>query len=238
MLEKATVLTTLFPIVDDAMKGSAMIQEILKRPGPTPSLSDSEVVTIALYQELIGEPREDHFFCLHAETLRAYFPDLNERSCYNRRKRDLWSVILAVRICLQIVLDAFQLEETAVIDSAPVPCVGYKRSKANSDFVGHADYGVCSSKAMKYFRFKLHTIVSLTGVVMSFLLTPANRSVILKFSKLQSTISCKDHKSARFPWRPEADAYLRGAARVGRRLARRAHGLGQSPPRPRQPHFC
>ncbi len=175
MLDKATVLTTLFTIVDDAMKGSAVIQAILKRPGPAPSLSDSEVVTIALYQELIGEPREDHFFRLHAEPLRAYFPGLNERSRYNRRKRDLWSVIVAVRICLQIVLDALQLEETAVIDSAPVPCVGYKRSKANSDFAGKADYGVCSSRAMKYFGFKLHTIVSLTGVVMSFLLTPANR---------------------------------------------------------------
>jgi hypothetical protein len=53
--------------------------------------------------------------------------------------------------------------------------VGYKRGKASSDFAGKADYGVCSSKAMKYFGFKLHTIVSLTGVVMSFLLTPANR---------------------------------------------------------------
>src|SRR5882757_2400091 len=175
MLDKATVLTTIYTIVDDAMKGSAVIQEILKRPGPAPSLSDSEVVTIALYQELIGEPREDHFFRLHQEQLRAYFPGLNERSRYNRRKRDLWSVMLAVRMTLQIVLDALLLEETAVIDSAPVPCVGYKRSKADSDFPGKADYGVCSSKAMKYFGFKLHTIVSLTGVVMSFLLTPANR---------------------------------------------------------------
>ena len=175
MLEKATVLTTLFTIVDDAMKGSKVIQEILKRPGPAPSVSDSEVVTIALYEELIGEPREDHFFRLHAEPLRAYFPGLNERSRYNRRKRDLWSVMLAVRMALQIILDALELEETAVIDSAPVPCVSYKRSKAASDFVGHADYGVCSSKAMKYFGFKLHTIVSLSGVIMSFLLTPANR---------------------------------------------------------------
>ena len=175
MLDKATVLTTIYTIVDDAMKGSAVIQEILKRPGPVPSLSDSEVVTIALYQELIGEPREDHFFRLHQEQLRPYFPGLNERSRYNRRKRDLWSVILAVRMTLQIVLDALLLEETAVIDSAPVPCVSYKRGKASSDFAGKADYGVCSSKAMKYFGFKLHTIVSLTGVVMSFLLTPANR---------------------------------------------------------------
>jgi len=175
MLDKATVLTTIFTIVDDVMKGSSVIQKILSRPGPAASLSDSEVVTIALYQELIGEPREDHFFRLHAEPLRAYFPGLNERSRYNRRKRDLWSVILAVRMALQIILDALEQEETAVIDSAPVPCVGYKRSKADSDFAGKADYGVCSSKAMKYFGFKLHTIVSLSGVIMSFLLTPANR---------------------------------------------------------------
>src|SRR6266705_1774526 len=174
MLDKATILTTMFTIVDDTMKGSAMIQQALERPGPAPRLSDSELVTIALYQELIGEPREDHFFRLHQEQLRSYFPGLNERSRYNRRKRDLWSVILAVRIRLQVVLDALELEETAVIDSAPVPCVGYKRAKATSDFAGTADYGVCSSKALKYFGLKLHSVVSLTGVVMGFLLTGAS----------------------------------------------------------------
>ena len=166
MIDKALVLTTIFTIVDDTIKGSAVIQQALKRPGPAPSLSDSELITLALYQELIGEPREDHFFRLHQEQLRPYFPGLNERSRYNRRKRDLWCVILAVRISLQIVLDALQLEETAAIDSAPVPCIGYKRGKQASDFVGTADYGVCSSKAMKYFGLKLHSVVSLTGVVM------------------------------------------------------------------------
>lgn len=175
MLDKATVLTTLFTIVDDTMKGSPVIHHALKRPGPTPHLSDSELITIALYQELIGEPREDHFFRLHQASLRTFFPGLNERSRYNRRKRDLWSVILAVRVSLQIVLEALQLEETAVIDSAPVPCVGYKRAKQGSDFVGTADYGVCSSKAMKYFGYTLHSVVSLTGTILGFLLTPASR---------------------------------------------------------------
>ena len=175
MLDKATVLTTIFTIVDDTMKGSAMIQHALERPGPAPHLSDSELVTIALYQELIGEPREDHFFRLHQASLRTFFPGLNERSRSNRRKRDLCSVILAVRVSLQMVLDALALEETAVIDSAPVPCVGYKRGKPSSDFLGTADYGVCSSKAMKYFGCKFHSVVSLTGVIMSFLITPASR---------------------------------------------------------------
>ena len=98
MLDKATVLTTLFTIVDDTMKGSAVIQHALNRPGPAPHLSDSELVTIALYQELIGEPREDHFFRLHQASLQTFFPGLNERSRSNRRKRDLCSVILAVRV--------------------------------------------------------------------------------------------------------------------------------------------
>jgi len=78
-------------------------------------------------------------------------------------------------VSLQIVLDALLLEETAVIDSAPVPCVGYKRGKQASDFVGTADYGVCSSKAMKSFGCTFHSVVSLTGMIMGFLLTPANR---------------------------------------------------------------
>lgn len=173
MLNKPMVLTTIFTIVDDAMKASPAITNALRRPGRTPHLSDAEVVTLALYQELIGEPREDHFFRLHRWVLLPYFPKLNERSRYNRRKRDLWAVILAVRLTLQIVLDALELEESGAVDSAPVPCVGRKRNKTSSDFVGFASYGVCSSKSMKYFGCKLHAVVSLTGVIMGYLLTSA-----------------------------------------------------------------
>jgi hypothetical protein len=173
VLDKATVLTTIFTIVDDVMKESPTIQKALRRPGRAPHLSDSEVVTVALYQELIGEPREDHFFRLHRWSLLSFFPKLNERSRYNRRKRDLWSVILAVRLSLELVLDALELEETGAVDSAPVPCVGRKRDKSSSAFVGFADYGVCSSKAMKYFGCKLHTVVGLSGTILGYLLTSA-----------------------------------------------------------------
>jgi Transposase DDE domain len=171
MLEKATVLTSIFTMIDDAMKASPTIQHALHRPGQPPHLTDSEVVTIAIYQELIGEPSEDQFFRLHARSLREYFPGLNEQSRYNRRKRDLWSVILAVRLSLSIAL---QEAEVGVVDSAPMPCVGRKRDKRHSDFVGVADYGLCCAKSMKYFGCKLHTLVSLTGVIMGFLLTPAS----------------------------------------------------------------
>ena len=84
-------------------------------------------------------------------------------------------MIRAVRISLQIVLDALQLEETAAIDSAPVPCVGDIRGKQASDFVGTADYGACLSKAMKSFGYKFHSVGRLTGTILGFLLAPASR---------------------------------------------------------------
>lgn len=172
-LDKATVLTTIFTITDEVLKASLAIGSALRRPGPMPQLTDSEIVTIALYQELIGEPREDHFFRLHGRDLQLFFPCLNERSRYNRRKRDLWSVILAMRCGILVMLRATS-HDTAVVDSAPVPVAGYKRDKTSSAFVGMAGYGMCGSKALKYFGVKLHNLVTLTGIILDFVLTSAS----------------------------------------------------------------
>src|SRR5260221_3236949 len=56
-------------------------------------------------------------------------------------------------------------------------CLALATSGQNTEveFVGPADYGVCSSKALKYFGCKFHSVVSLTGIIMGFLLTPASR---------------------------------------------------------------
>lgn len=176
MRDKALVLTTMCPRVDDRMKGSPVIHHALKRPGPAPQLSDSERIAIALSQEVRGEPGEDHVLRLSQASLQIFFPGLNERSRSTRRKRDRWTVILAVRTRVQIVRDALQCEETAAIDSARVPCVSDTRSTQTSDCVGTADSGVCSSTAMKSFGCTIQSVVGLRGVILAFLLTPASCS--------------------------------------------------------------
>ena len=126
-IDKNTLLTIIFTLVADIMKEPNIATQ-LRRPGPDPDLTDAEVITVGLYQELIGKSREDHFFRLHEHELRQYFPLLNERSRYNRRKRDLHRIFLAVRIALGMVLGTKEMK-TVAIDSAPVPVVGYKRDK-------------------------------------------------------------------------------------------------------------
>lgn len=170
-IDKALVLTTIYTIVDDTLK-LPHIATVLRRPGPAPACPDSEIITVALYQELIGDPREDHFYRLHKIELRSYFPYLPERSRYNRRKRALWAVVLAVRMACTVLLGA-HTATVAAIDSAPVPVTGYKRPK-NSGWSEVAAYGRCAAKAMKYFGCKLTTLVSLTGVILDFVLVAAN----------------------------------------------------------------
>jgi hypothetical protein len=171
-IDKNTILSTIFTIVDDALKVPKIAFHLHRFSGPQPDMSDSEVITVALYEELIGEPREDHFYRLHAQSLRAYFPKLLERSRYNRRKRDLWKIILAIRIGFLVLRKAYA-EEIGIIDSAPVPVIAYKRDKRATDFTS-GGYGKCSSKAMRYFGYKLHTVVTLCGNILDFIVSPAS----------------------------------------------------------------
>ena len=61
-----------------------------------------------------------------------------------------------------------------LLDTKPVPVVGYKRRKRHSDFSGSADYGFCASRNMKYFGYKLVMISTLDGIPVAYELVPAN----------------------------------------------------------------
>jgi Transposase DDE domain len=170
-VDKATVLTAIFVIITEILKEPSAVRA-LARPGSKPNCPDAEIITVALYQELVGDPREDHFYRMQAKALRGYFPALPSRSRYNRRKRNLSWIILMIR---QVILAALGIDHltSGSIDSAPVPVTGYKRDKAAA-WAEVAAYGRCAAKAMKYYGCKLNTLVSETGIVMDFVLSPAN----------------------------------------------------------------
>ena len=61
-----------------------------------------------------------------------------------------------------------------VLDTAPVPVVGYKRPKNNSDFWGSAAYGYCVSKKLHYWGYKFVLLATSDGIPVAFELVPAN----------------------------------------------------------------
>lgn len=147
-----------------------------RRPGPPPACSDSELVTMAL----VGESRgwdEETDLVREWRARRDLFPVVPERSRFNRRRRLLEPVINDLRRLTLRLLDLAQDRQCA-IDSLPVPALRF-HLVPSSPAVGHwtehgAAFGRVTTKKQTIFGYKLQLLVTLNGVILDFLLAPAN----------------------------------------------------------------
>ena len=147
-----------------------------RRPGPAPACSDSELVTMVL----VGESRgwdEETDLVREWQTRRDLFPHVPERSRFNRRRRALAPAINELRRVTLRLLDLAQDRQCA-IDSLPVPALRFHLVPGSSA-VGHwtehgAAFGKVTTKKQTIFGYKLQLLVTLNGVILDFLLAPAN----------------------------------------------------------------
>jgi len=160
-------------IVDDIMQ---QIAPLLKRRGPAPACSDSELITLVLVSECCGwelEPDMLSFWRGH----RDLFPRLPSQSRFNRRRRNLMGVINMIRQAVLQMLDVSQ-DRQGVIDSLPIPVVQFHLVPGSTgDWRAHgATFGKVSSKKLTIFGYKLHLLITLSGVILDFELAPANET--------------------------------------------------------------
>ena len=73
-----------------------------------------------------------------------------------------------------IIQKGWHLRTLYLLDTKPVPVMGYKRNKNHSDFAGNAGYGHYSSRNQEYFGYKLVTASTLNGIPLVYELVPAN----------------------------------------------------------------
>src|SRR5713226_9434160 len=171
-IDMVSLLTTIFVLVDDwyLSKGQALLKG---KPGAKPVFSDSEMLTLMLAQDFIPYPGETQYVgYIRANYLRE-FPKLLDQSQYNRRARSLRYLVEMLRrewLGQLGVNDPKQL----LVDTKPIPVLGYKRSKAHSDFAGRAGYGHCAARNLNYFGFKLVMLTTLDGLPLVYDLVAAN----------------------------------------------------------------
>jgi len=167
-----TILTIIFVIVDDWYQNNGKKSRNGK-PGCRPTFTDSEVMTLMLAGEYIPYPGELQFVGYIRANHHALFPNLLSQSQFNRRTRNLRKLIEEMRRdWLQVF--GVTAETHYLLDTKPIPVVGYKRSKKHSDFAGSAAYGYCSSRKFHYFGYKLVMITTMSGIPIAYDLVPAN----------------------------------------------------------------
>lgn len=167
-----TLMTIILVLVDDWYQQSGA--RLLKgKRGDKPRFSDSEVITLLLAMDYFPFPGETQFLGFIRANYSSLFPHLLDQSQFNRRARGLRLLVEELRKHWALMLGV-ALQTQFLLDTKPVPVVGYKRSKAKSDFVGSAAYGVCVSRKLKYFGYKLVMLSTLDGIPVAYELVPAN----------------------------------------------------------------
>ena len=173
-----SLLVIIFVLVDDWHQSEEKFCSC-KSPGAKTEMSDSEIITLALVMDYLPFPGESQLIGFIRANYKQWFPTLLERSQFNRRLRRLERKMEILRRTWVGQLGGFNAD-SFVIDTKPIPVVGYRRSKRHSDFDGSADYGYCAAKKMsarhaasqaacaiallKYFGYKLVVLSTLKGL--------------------------------------------------------------------------
>jgi hypothetical protein len=126
-----------------------------------------------LAQDFIPYPGENQYIGYIKANHLELFPELITQSQFNRRARSLRLLVEEMR---RYWLGSLGLltQVDLLLDTKPIPVMGYKRSKRRSDFAGSADYGHCASRNMKYFGYKLVSLCTLEGIPVVYELVSAN----------------------------------------------------------------
>ena len=168
-MDHETFIILVYVVVDDLFP---LIAHYCQRPGPDPHLSDSEVIALSLVYEWTGWS-EKSFYSYIRKNYRHLFPRLNERSRFNRRRRDLALIINELRKLLLPELEVYS-DRFRILDSLPVRVCRYGRAGRVKTFRDIANLGVCVAHKEKLFGFRFHFLITWRGVIHDFVLAAAN----------------------------------------------------------------
>ncbi|MGY1620560.1 IS982 family transposase [Geodermatophilus sp. SYSU D00691] len=151
-----TLLTGLYVWIDDFLHGRV-------RAGRRPRLTDSELITLAVAQVLLGVRSEARWLRLVPEALPGAFPYLPGQSGYNKRLRGALPLLKRVIRALAADTDLWT-DPVWLVDSTPVECARSRPAALRSELAGVAGYGWCRSHSRWFWGLRLHLICTPAGL--------------------------------------------------------------------------
>jgi Transposase DDE domain len=133
--------------------------------GRRPELSDSELVTLAVAQVLLGYDSERRWIrhCHSNPQWRAMFPYLPGQSGYHKRLKKAEPLLCQAILALAAACPSW-FDDLWITDATPVPCAASRETVKRSDLAGHAGYGYCASHSRFYWGFKLYLVCAGDGM--------------------------------------------------------------------------
>ena len=141
-----------------------------------PKISDCEIITLSLIGKTIGIDSENYLFGKIKSDHIHDFPNLIDRSRFNRRRRRLGDLIARLNDRISSLLN--EGENIYLVDSIPVPICKIAREKrckiCKDDYETAPDKGYSAVTKSYFYGYKLHLATSIRGVYSSMELTKAS----------------------------------------------------------------
>ena len=162
--------TVVFVLIDDVYNEIIPSSIKNRRNVSDSKLSDSEIISISIVGEAFTIDSEKAWFYFVKKNFKDLFPNIGDRTRFNRTKRNLYAVIKEIQKYFS-KLPIFANDSIRIIDSMPIPVCKFARAYFSRSFKDIASYGYWASKKETYFGLKLHALVTIDGFISDFFLT-------------------------------------------------------------------
>ncbi|MDR1441651.1 MAG: IS982 family transposase [Bifidobacteriaceae bacterium] len=185
-----SVATTLYVTIDDLF--TAHREQLPDRPksGFQPKTTDSEIVTLAVLQVVLGYHSERRWIRYVKRRLAYYFPCVPNQPGYNQRLRALASALVWVSSALARSIDQWA-DGVWVADSTLIECGRSKETVKRSDVAGWAQYGYCVPHSRYFWGLRLHLVATLGGLVAGWALSGAKAGEREVLDGISSRLGCR-----------------------------------------------
>ena len=131
-------------------------------------VSDESIPVLLVIQAGLGITSQRHFYKI---CRLISCGTLLERSRFNRRARQLIWIFQLIR---QAMNGQIPSETVVIMDSFPLPLCQTIRNHRTKIFKEIADIVYNASKNMWFYGFKVHVLVTLSGYIINYVVTPAS----------------------------------------------------------------
>jgi hypothetical protein len=167
-----TLATALYVKIDDMLRDWPDLAPARPAAGMPVTLSDAEVVTLAVMSALLGFTSERRWLRYADRNLTGMFPRMIGQSGWNKRVRKMF--FLFIRVIRMLAMDtSLWSDDVWVVDSTPVQCGCSRETVKRSDAAGWAEYGYCASHSRYFWGLRLHLVCTLSGLPVLFALAGA-----------------------------------------------------------------
>jgi hypothetical protein len=165
-------IIAVFCLIDDELKKMLNGQGLRQR-GPVPGLRDSEVITMEIVGEFLGQDCDKSIWKYFKSHWKHFFPKIPDRSNFVRQAANLHTIKRFLQARLALALGSYS-DSLHLVDGLPMPVCKFARAYFSKVFKGDAAYGYCATKKERYYGFRGHLVINSIGVITAATFTAAN----------------------------------------------------------------